>query len=250
MERGWDMKAMHRLMVTSNVYRLQSRWSADAAQAKVDPDNTGLWRMNVRRLEAEAVRDSVLAIAGKLDFTMGGPEIEETKGDEIYRRSIYFRHAADLQMDMLKVFDMASPNECFQRSESIVPQQALALANGALTLNAARGLAGQLAPAVVASAPTRNEGNRSAASAAAQSDQAFIELAFERVLGRLPNREELSESLEYLHGQASLYAEKDKLTAFTSGPKSLVKPSAEPAQRARESFVHVLLNHNDFVTIR
>ena len=70
--------------------------------------------MNVRRMEAEVVRDSVLAMAGKLDTTMGGPEIDETKGDEIFRRSIYFRHAPDLQMDMLKVFDVASPNECYR----------------------------------------------------------------------------------------------------------------------------------------
>ena len=89
-------------------------------------------------MEAEVVRDSVLAIAGKLDTTMGGPEIDETKGHEIFRRSIYFRHAPDLQMDMLKVFDVASPNECFERSESIVPQQALALANGKLSLTMSR----------------------------------------------------------------------------------------------------------------
>ena len=56
----------------------------------------------------------------------------------MYRRSIYFRTAPDLQMDMLKVFDVASPNECFQRSESIVPQQALALANGKLSVNMSR----------------------------------------------------------------------------------------------------------------
>ena len=66
------------------------------------------------RVEAEAVRDSLLAIAGKLDPTMGGPEIEETKAEEVYRRSIYFRTAPDLQVEMLKVFDVASPNECFQ----------------------------------------------------------------------------------------------------------------------------------------
>ena len=102
--------------------------------------------MNIRRMEAEAVRDSVLTMAGKLDTTMGGPEIDETKGDEIFRRSIYFRHAPDLQMDMLKVFDVASPNECFQRSESIVPQQALALANSKLSFTMSRLLAQQLSP--------------------------------------------------------------------------------------------------------
>jgi hypothetical protein len=249
MERGWDMKAMHRLMVTSNTYRLQSAWPADAPQAKIDADNVYLWRMNARRLEAEAVRDSVLAVAGKLDLTMGGPEIDEKKGHEIYRRSLYFRHAADLQMDMLKVFDAPSPNECFQRSESIVPQQALALANGSLSLTMARDVAGQISPALVASAPVPSAGTR-AAGAASVSDKAFAESAFERVLGRLPNNEELAATLGYLREQAVLYQGKDKLTAFSSGPSSTVKPSDIPAQRARESLVHVLLNHNDFVTIR
>jgi hypothetical protein len=206
--------------------------------------------MNVRRLEAEAVRDSVLAIAGKLDTTMGGPEIDETRGHEIYRRSLYFRHAPDLQMDMLKVFDVASPNECFQRSESIVPQQALALANGTLSQTMARDLASQLSPAVVASAPQPAEGNRPVGSAASQSDTSFVESAFERILGRLPKRAELSASIEYLRAQAALYEDKQSLNAFSSGPKSLVQPSGDPAQRARESLVHVLLNHNDFVTIR
>ena len=68
MDRNWDMKAMHRLMVTSSAYRMQSSgYTADSPQMKIDADNTWLWHMNVRRLEAEAVRDSVLALAGKLD---------------------------------------------------------------------------------------------------------------------------------------------------------------------------------------
>ena len=115
MDRNWDMKAIHKLIVTSSAYKLQSSgWAPDAPQAKADPENVALWRMNTRRMEAEVVRDSVLAMAGKLDTTMGGPEIDETKGHEIFRRSIYFRHAPDLQMDMLKVFDVASPNECYR----------------------------------------------------------------------------------------------------------------------------------------
>lgn len=226
MERGWDMKAIHRLMVTSDAYKMQSsEGKTEAAQAKVDPDNTYLWRMNVRRMEAEAVRDSMLALAGKLDPSMGGPEIDEKKGHEVYRRSLYFRHAPDLQMDMLKVFDAASPNECFQRSESIVPQQALALSNSKLSLAMARTIAARLPSAK------------------------FVETAFERILGRQANAAELAESAKYIAEQAGMY-QTGKLTAFSTGPAALVKPSNDPEQRARESFVHVLLNHNDFVTIR
>ncbi len=153
-------------------------------------------------------------------------------------------------MDMLKVFDVASPNECFQRSESIVPQQALALANGQLSLTISRDLAAQLSPATVASAITPEQGNRPAPAVAGQPDSSFVESAFERVLGRLPSRTELQESVQYIHDQSALYENRDKLTAFTSGPDSAIKPSSDPVQRARESFVHVLFNHNDFVTIR
>ncbi len=200
MERNWDMKAMHRLMVTSKAYRLAS--TVAPAQLKADPDNITLWRANVRRMEAEVVRDSALQVAGKLDLTQGGPDIDETKGHDVFRRSLYFRTAPDLQMDMLKVFDAASPIECFQRSESIVPQQALALANGKLSFTVSRAIAADLASVT--------------------DPNAFVQAVFERLLGRKAKADELRESAAYLDG----------------------------SQQRRESLVHVLLNHNDFVTIR
>ncbi len=230
MDRNWDMKAIHRLLVTSSAYRMQSGYAPDAPQLKTDPDNTHLWHANLRRMEAETVRDSILSIAGKLDLTMHGPEIEPGKGEEVYRRSVYFRHAPDVQMDMLKVFDIASANECFQRSESIVPQQALALANSELSLAMARVIASQLG--------TAGDG------------QEFVAAAFEHVLGRAPSDEEARASADYLRSQAELYRDSSGLSRFVTGPQAKVKPATEPAQRARESLVHVLLNHNDFVTIR
>jgi len=223
MERNWDMKAIHRLMVTADVYKLSS---TVREPQKNDPDNVYYWRMNPKRMEAEAVRDSMLSIAGKLDPAMGGPDIDEKKGDTVFRRSLYFRTAPDLQMDMLQAFDVANPNECFARSESIVPQQALALANGALSLTVSRTIAAQLPPT------------------------GFVPAAFERILGRAPSAAELAASNEYLASQAALYVDPSKLTSFTIGPDPALKPAADPAQRARESLVHVLLNHNDFVTIR
>jgi len=228
MERDWDMKAMHRLMVTSDVYKLAS---SDGAQAKIDPDNLYLWRMNVKRMEGELVRDSMLAIAGKLDPAMGGPELDEKKGDTIFRRTLYFRTAPDLQMDVLQAFDAASPIECFARSESIVPQQALALANGPLSFTISRTVAEQLSTRF---APAGK----------------FVQAAFQRVLGRPPSAGEARESITYLTEQTAMYREPAKLTPFANGPESTVRPSADPAQRARESLVHVLFNHNDFVTVR
>jgi len=208
---------------------MASSAGAAAPQAKIDPDNSYLWRMNARRMEAEAVRDSMLAIAGMLDPAMGGPELDETKGHELYRRSLYFRTSPDLQMDMLQAFDVASPNECFARNESIVPQQALALANGKLSFTVARTVAAQLST---------------------KSGPEFIDAAFLRVLDRPPTAEEARESAGYLDRQAELYSDPSQLTAFTNGSEAALKPSADPKQRARESLVHVLLNHNDFVTVR
>ena len=73
-DSGGSLKALHRLMVTSAVYRQLSRENAE--YAKIDADNRYLWRMNRLRLDAESIRDSVLYIAGKLDLTMGGPSVE------------------------------------------------------------------------------------------------------------------------------------------------------------------------------
>jgi hypothetical protein len=179
------------------------------------------------------VRDSLLQIAGKLDTTMGGPEIDETKGQEVFRRSIYFRHTPDLQMEMLQVFDLANPNECFERTQSVMPQQALALANSGLSYSIARMVAGTLA--------ARN---------ASGKPETFIASAFRSVLGRLPTAAEVRESAQFLARQTALYQDRSQLARFTAGEAPLVKASEAPEQRARESLVHVLINHNDFVTIR
>jgi len=222
MESGWDMKALHRRMVTSQTYRMTSAGQPHPS----DPDNVYYTRMNSRRMEAEAVRDSLLAVAGKLDPTMGGPEIDREKGHEVHRRSIYFLHAPEYQMDMLEAFDAASPVECFQRNESIVPQQALALANGRLGLALARTLAAEL-PA-----------------------SGFIAAAFERVLGRPPSAAEQTASEEFLRDQTTLHRDPAGLEVYKTGQEPAVKPATDPSARARENLVHVLFNHNEFVTVR
>ena len=214
---GWSMKAMHRLMVTSGTYRRRSTaGEVNHPNLSIDPENEFLWRMNPRRMEAEAVRDSVLHLAGELDQTMGGPEIDETKGFESKRRSIYFRHSPDTQMEFLKTFDAPNPVECYMRSQSVVPQQALALANSQITQDGAHVLAGKLG---VASTPA-----------------AFVKSAFETILGRLPTAEEQAAGERFLERQPDLLAS--------------LKVSAPAEERARQNFIHVLLNHSDFVTIR
>ena len=117
MESGWNMKHLHRLIVTSATYRMDSAVTpADEANRAADPDNRYLWHYNAHRLEAEAVRDGVLAVAGRLDPTPGGPDLDPAAALTVPRRSLYFRHAHEKQAVFLQTFDAASPNECYRRS--------------------------------------------------------------------------------------------------------------------------------------
>jgi hypothetical protein len=237
MESGWSLKALHRLIVTSNAYRMQSSGVPDDPNARTDPENVYIWRMNPRRMEAEAVRDNVLFVAGSLDTTIGGPELDQNAGLTTNRRSVYYRHAPEKLMTFLKLFDAANMNACYRRDESVVPQQALALANSPLALAQSRTLAGKL---------TEEVGTGTSPAA----ETAFVAAAFERILARTPSDEERAACEEYLVTQARRLANAASLTPFGEGPACSVAPSSDPRQRAREDLVHVLINHNDFVTIR
>ena len=105
MDHGWSMKKLHRLIVTSATYCMASSTKhAAASNIVLDPDNLQLWRMNSRRIEAEAIRDSILHAAGNLDPARGGAEIDHRHGQKSRRRSIYFRHARQKQMKFLLLF--------------------------------------------------------------------------------------------------------------------------------------------------
>ncbi|MFT5467191.1 MAG: hypothetical protein ACI8UO_002295 [Verrucomicrobiales bacterium] len=219
-ESGWSMKHLHELMVTSETYRLASF----AAPPDGDPQNRFYWRMNPRRMEAEAVRDSILAISGGLDSAMGGPDLDPLKDSNSKRRSLYFRTTPDQQQLMLGLFDAANPNACYRREESITPQQALALANSGLALDQSRLLAAELS-----------------------GEADFAVAAFERILGRVPNDLELSTIRQFLTTSAQQLPADGPLPGKGD---STVPPSTDPVQRARENLIHVLFSHNDFVTIR
>jgi Protein of unknown function (DUF1553) len=153
------------------------------------------------------------------------------------RRSVYFRHAKEKRGLFLRLFDSPSVLSCYRRSESVVPQQALALANSPLGIEQARLLARKLSQQLpIERAPA--------------SDPGFVTAAFERILGRAPTAEEQAVCQEFLRTQAERLANRSGLVAFAEGPGSTVAPAVEPAQRAREDLLHVLFNHNDFVTIR
>jgi hypothetical protein len=235
---NWRMKPIHRLLVTSAAYRMQSTSGGprDPNLAR-DPANTYYWRMNSRRMEAEAVRDNLLFAAGTLDRTIGGPDLDHANEMKSLRRSVYYRHTKEKRVLFLRLFDSPNVLSCYRRSESVVPQQALALANSPLCTEQARLLARELS-------------RQLPAERVPSCDPDFVTAAFERILGRAPTPEEQSVCVEFLRAQAKRLANGSDLVPFAEGPALAVSPAVDPAQRAREDFVHVLFNHNDFVTIR
>jgi hypothetical protein len=144
-ESGWSVKAMHRLMLLSSAYQMSSR--PDPAAAKIDPENKLLHHFPVRRLEAEAIRDSILAVAGTLDEQMLGPSVppyiskfQDGRGkpesgplDGARRRSIYIQVRRNFLTPMFLAFDYPLPISAIgRRSVSTVPSQALILMNDEL----------------------------------------------------------------------------------------------------------------------
>jgi hypothetical protein len=141
-ESGWSVKAMHRLILSSSAYQMSS--GADPAAAKADPENKLLQHFPVRRLEAEAIRDSILAVAGTMNEQMLGPSVppyiskfQDGRGkpesgplDGAGRRSIYIQVRRNFLTPMFLAFDYPLPVSTIgRRSISTVPSQALILMN-------------------------------------------------------------------------------------------------------------------------
>jgi len=144
----WSLKAMHRLMLTSNTYRQSTESPEYQKYAVVDPKNQLLWRMNWIRLEGEALRDSVLAVSGQLQTVDGGPgafvnvPADVAAGFEFFkwfpsdektqsRRTIYTFQRRSVMNPMIEVFDGANMSEvCSRRASTVVPTQAFTLMNG------------------------------------------------------------------------------------------------------------------------
>ncbi len=144
MDHGWDLKRLHRLIVTSRAYRLSSDGNgADAATRRSDPENVFFWKFNSSRIEAELIRDGIFYLAGSLDEHLGGPTIDPAL-EMTPRRSLYFTQSMDLHERFLSMFDEADVLQCYRREVSVLPQQALALANSRVTLQMAGNLAARL----------------------------------------------------------------------------------------------------------
>ena len=198
--QGWRLKPLHRLIMTSQTYRQASRY--DAVPAGIDADAHYLWHFPPRRLEAEAVRDAMLAVAGKLELRAGGPGFRlyqytvdnvaqyrplDKFGRETYRRSVYHQNPRSFKVDLLGQFDCPDPSLPVPKREvTVSPLQALALLNHSFTTEMARSLAERL------------QRERSAGGSAGQVRRAF-RLAF----GREPDEAERDASVRLI-GQQGL----------------------------------------------
>ncbi|RUL87506.1 PSD1 and planctomycete cytochrome C domain-containing protein [Tautonia sociabilis] len=228
---GWSLKRLHRLLVTSRAYRQSSAVRTEARA--VDPDNVLLWRMPMRRLQAEWIRDATLAASGTLNPRMFGPSspvvadddgvVQEAPGFEHARRSLYVLHRRSQPATLLELFDAPrmAPN-CLERRTSIVAPQALLLLNGGWIRDQAAALA-------------------DAVSLDAGPEPALrIERAYLRVLGRPPRPAESARAAEFLQEQALLY--RDDAPPCSAPPESEASTESEADRLALVDFCHVLLN--------
>jgi mono/diheme cytochrome c family protein len=227
-ERGWRLKALHKLILTSNAYRMSSR--PDAAALTKDPENDLFWRFDLRRLSAEEVRDSILAVSGNLNKSkMGGPSIfprisaevlagqsrpgsgwRPSSPDEQARRSVYVHIKRSLTVPILGAFDAADPDaSCPVRFTTTQPTQALSMLNGDFLNEQAKVFADDL---------RKKAGDDPAAQ---------VRLALRRATQRDPSAKEVERGVEFL----ARLRDKHQLTP----------------EEALRSFCVLALNLNEFV---
>lgn len=223
-EKGWRPKHIHKLILMSQAYQMAS--DDIAGNLEKDPENRLLWRMPRRRIEGEAIRDSVLAVAGSLDRTIGGPGVfpyidpslfqasskrtwvgKADTDPATWRRSIYVFSKRSIPLPMLEVFDKPDTiGSCARRNRSTVAPQALILMNNqVLHIHAAR----------FAERLEKEAGG---------DKEKFVKLAFEHAYARVPSKEEIARSLAFLASGAS-------------------------PQAAQRDFCQAIFNSNEFVYI-
>ena len=218
---GQRIKPFVKRLMLSAVYRQASASTVEPPAA--DPDNALLWKMRLRRLESEIVRDSLLAVAGKLDRTRGGPPVElevvsggtmKVKGPGENRRTVYLLGRRNYHLPILNVFDQPNlTTNCTRRASSAVVLQSLALLNEPFVHDQAKALAERIA---------------------AVKPGAEIDRAFTIVLGRSPTVREITACAEHVGTQNSNY----------------LKEKAPPDVARRKALTHLwhmLVNTSEFL---
>ena len=139
MDQGWSFKKLHKLIMLSKVYQESSDANRQEAAIAKDPENRFLWRANVRRLDFEAMRDSLLQFSGKLDRTIGGQPVNLADEPYSYRRSVYGFIDRGNVPELMSHFDFSDPDmPNSKRTTTVVPQQALFLMNSPMAADVAR----------------------------------------------------------------------------------------------------------------
>jgi hypothetical protein len=226
-QKGFSVKSLHRLVVTSHTYRQRS--AVTLQQVQLDPDNRLLSRMPMRRMEAESLRDTLLLIAGQLNDTEFGPaEAVKVRDDGLVlsgnRRSIYVQQLRRQAVSLLEIFDLPSMNpNCLQRPESLVAPQALHLMNDAVI----RGLASQFADRAILEVgsdwPT------------------LMQRVFAIALSRPPSGEEQEDCVQSLQLLADEWSKQMSSVGKTS--------RAEATRRALATVCHTIINSATFLYI-
>lgn len=213
MSNGWSTKHIHRLIITANVYRLAGKPSQENLDK--DPENIALWRWPYRRLEAEAIRDSLLVATGELNRTVGGPGISPERNEKELRRTIYLSQRRSEMPDVMTMFDAPDGvKSCSRREVSTVALQPLYLLNSPFVVRRAEHLA-QLA-SEQHSADIREQ----------------VHYIFRHTLGRNPTDVEAASALELLQQQPDEEAGEED-----SNGRDL----------ALVRFCHAMMNLNEFV---
>jgi Protein of unknown function (DUF1553)/Protein of unknown function (DUF1549) len=233
-QQNWSIKAMHRLMVLSNTYRLASEAEPDkmvAANFSKDPDNRLFWRYNRRRIEAEAVRDAILSVSGNLNPKMDGPgvfvPVPEVLVEQLYkpkqwvvtpdqnehhRRTIYLIAKRNLRLPFMEAFDAPDlQNSCARREQSTHALQSLELLNGHFSNSQAQVFAGRL---------LKETG---------WDPQVIIQRAFRLAVGRRPSSQEAYLAGKFLTEEAALSKER------AAQNEELLLPSWMPENMDRAS---------------
>jgi len=241
LEDGGSVKALQRLLLLSRTYRTATMHPAAAECARIDPDNKLCWRGPYKRLDAESIRDALLAVSGRLNREPGGPGFfealpagVETKydffdwpvspPDDRRRRSLYMFQRRNLVHPMMEVFDAADANQpCERRRPSVTAPQVLSLLNGALAHEAAAALA-QRVRAMAGSHP------------AAQVEQAF-RLAYNRA----PDARESADCLAFLNEAGSAHAPPGAASSTAAQP-----PAGAQSDRLTRLCL-ALVNANEFL---
>jgi hypothetical protein len=241
--QGWHLKALHRQIMTSRAYRMSSQARFARARHRDDANHL-VWRQNLRRLDAEAIRDSVLTISGRLNPTRGGPSVFPTLPAEVHttqdsagkgwqdsplpeqdRRSIYLVVKRALKVPLLECFDAANGTSSIgQRTRTTVAPQALTLLNDPWIQIQAKAFA-----------------NRVTREAGTDRDRQ-IERAFALALQRLPTRAEAKAARNLLQDQAALVKTDPKINQQGEPPTAAHR---DAQQSALVSLCRGLLNVNE-----